>query len=216
MDTDTLKKIRSAFPGGLIILGFTPLYTYITATQISDISPASWLITGALVVAAYGLGMIYNVYCVRALFNHCSHKKITDNIKQRLIAMGRTSPISSAKREQLMNSTVLMDIFYSLIDSKESLKEKSKLVRENGLIWGCAADLTVLGSLFSIFYFPVYLSTNYPLFLYWITTSLITSLVFAFIIHPKTEIRHIELSNEQLDYIESQLKKEVTEKVDVL
>ena len=216
MDTGTLKKLRAAVPGTLILLGLVPLYTYFTGTPLSEISPTGWLITGAMAVVAYAVGMLYNVYCVRALFNRRSHERITENIKRRLLTMGRTSPTNDEKREELMAGTALMNTFYSLIDSTDSLKEKGKLVRENGLVWSSVADVVVLGSLVASFYFPVWLFISYAPFLYWAVLSVILALISGFLLHPKVEHRHIELSNEQLDFIESQLKDEVVKKVNAL
>lgn len=216
MDTGTLKKLRSVVPGSLIILGLVPLYTYWTETPLSELSKGDWLLAGVMSIVAYAVGMLYNVYCVRALFNRKSHNRITANIKQRLLAMGRTTPTTDEKRQALMAGSALMDTFYSLVDSKDSLKEKGKLVRENGLAWSSIADVTVLGVLFACFYLPLWFFKNYPPFLYWGAISAILALLSALFFHPRAEQRHIALSNEQLDFIQTQMKDEVEKKVNSL
>jgi hypothetical protein len=200
----------------LIILGLVPLYTYCTGVPLSELSKGDWLLVGVMSVVAYAVGMLYNVYCVRALFNRNSHDRITRNIKQRLLAMGRTAPITVEKRQALLAGTALMDTFYSLVDSKESLKEKAKLVRENGLAWSSIADVAVLGALFACFYLPLWFFTNYSLFLYWCAISAVFALFSAFFLHTRAEQRHIALSNEQLDFIQTQMKNEVEKKVNSL
>jgi len=156
MDTGTLKKLRSAVPGTLIILGLVPLYTYWTGTPLIELSKGEWLLAGVVSVVAYAIGMLYNVYCVRALFNRNSHKRIRQNIKRRLLSIGRTTPITDEKRQALLAGSALMDTFYSLVDSEDSLKEKAKLVRDNGLAWSSIADIVVLGVVFACLYLPLW------------------------------------------------------------
>jgi hypothetical protein len=216
MDTGTLKKLRSVVPGTLIILGLVPLYTYWTGTPLSELKKGDWLIAGIVSVAAYAVGMLYNVYCVRALFNRKSHARITENIKQRLLAIGCTTPLTEERRQALLTKSGLMDTFYALVDSKESLKEKAKLVRDNGLLWSSIADITVLGILFACLYLPLWCFTRHSTFLYWGTTSTVLALLCGLVFHPRAEARHIQLSNEQLNFIETQMKDEVKEKVNAL
>ena len=216
MDIGTLKKLRSVVPGSLIILELVPLYTYWTGTPLSELSKGDWLLAGVMSVVAYAVGMLYNVYCVRALFNRKSHSRITENIKQRLLAMGRTAPIPDEMRQALLTGSALMDTFYSLVDSKDSLKEKAKLVRDNGLAWSSIADVVVLGALFACLYLPLWYSTKYSLLLYWGAISGALALLSALFFHPRAERRHITLSNEQLDFIQTQMKDEVETKVNSL
>lgn len=216
MDTGTLKKLRSVVPGTLIILGLVPLYTYCSGTPLSELSKGDWLRAGVTTVAAYAVGMLYNVYCVRALFNRKSHKRITENIKRRLLSIGRTTPITNEKRQALLAGSALMDTFYFLVDSKDSLKEKAKLVRDNGLAWSSIADIVVLGVVFACLYFPLWLFTHYSLFLCWGAISGVLALASALLFHPRAERRHIALSNEQLDFIQTQMKEEVRAKVNAL
>jgi Flp pilus assembly protein TadB len=175
-----------------------------------------WLLAGVMSVVAYAVGMLYNMYCVRALFNRKSHNRITLNIKKRLLCMGRTVPITPQQEQALLSGNALMNTFYSLVDSQESLKEKAKLVRENGLAWSSIADIVVLGTLVACFYFPLWLLTNYSPFLYWAAIAVVLALLSAFVLHPRAERRHIALSNEQLDFIKTQMKSEVEQKVNAL
>lgn len=200
----------------MIIVGFVPVYTYWTGAPLSELNRGDWLIAGTISVIAYAIGMLYNVYCVRALFNRSSHKRITENITRRLLSMGRTTPITDEKRQALLAGGALMDTFYSLVDSRDSLKEKAKLVRDNGLAWSSMADIVVLGAVFACLYFPLWLFTHYSLFVYWAAISGVLALVSALLFHPQTERRHIALSNEQLDFIQTQMENEVQAKVNAL
>jgi len=216
MDIGTLKKLRAIVPGTLIMLGALPMYTYVTDEPLSSIQALDWLLAGAAAVVAYVLGAIYNVYCLRAMFNRNSHARITANIKHRLLAMGRTMPLTDARREELLRGNDLMDVFYALIDSRESLKERAKLVRDNGLVWSSIADVVVLGVVFASLYIPLWLIVDYAPFKIWGFASGALTLLAGFLFHPQAERRHIQLSNEQLNFIATQMKGEVETKVNAL
>lgn len=86
MEIEKLKILRTLFPGTLILLGLLPAYVYFTKDPVE----IGWTLAGVGMVISYGLGTIYNLYCLRKVFNWRSHERITDNIKQRLLKIGRT------------------------------------------------------------------------------------------------------------------------------
>ncbi|KTT32590.1 hypothetical protein NS201_07415 [Pseudomonas oryzihabitans] len=110
-----------------------------------------------------------------------------------------------------------MRIFYHLIDNDESLKEKAKLVRDNGLIWSSIADAIWLGALFSFLYLVLaYISTFYaPDKTFALTITSIMLLCIVLILYglalPKIHKEHIKLGNEQLDIIEQFYKQKTKE-----
>src|SRR2546425_5423099 len=99
MDTGTLKKLRAIVPGTMLMLGVVPLYAFSSGRPLSSFQGVDWLFAGGVAVAAYVLGAIYNLYCLRAVFNRNSHARITANIKIRLLTIGRTAPLANARRE---------------------------------------------------------------------------------------------------------------------
>jgi hypothetical protein len=217
MDLSKLKDLRSIVPGALILAGAVPIYLDATGSSISELAKVDKLIPGLTMAAvAYVIGWLYNVYCLRAAANRKSHARINANIKKRLLEMGRTAAISNEKREELLAGKALMIVFYSLIDSNDSLKEKAKLVRHNGLIWSSAADVTLIGSLYAAIYLPVWLSTGRTLYLVSLLIALGAAFVARFIVHPTAEKKHISLGDDQLDFMELQMKDKVEEKVNAL
>ncbi len=109
-----------------------------------------------------------------------------------------------------------MDVFYSLVDSSESLKEKAKLVRDNGLLWSSVADAAVLGAVFAAFYLPCGLLMRDSGLIYAGLVSAAVAVVSKFGLHPTVERTHIRLSDDQLNFIETQMKDKAAEKVNLL
>ena len=216
MDTGKLKTLRTLVPGTLLLIESVPVYTFLFGTSLTSIKSIGWPFAGAGLVGAYVLGAIYNLTCFRRMFNGKSHSKITSNIKKQLLDIGRTKLLTEVQRNELLRGKKLMDVFYALIDSNESLKERSKLVRDNGLVWSSIADLVVLGTVFGAIYVPLSLITHYSLFLIWGAISGLIAFIAAKTLHPLAEKKHIKLSNDQLDFIATQMKDKVTEKVDAL
>jgi len=175
-----------------------------------------WMIAGTGLVASYVLGAIYNLYCLRAIFNGKSHAKITTNIKQRILEIGRTVPFTDERKDQLLRGSELMDVFYSLVDSNDTLKERAKLVRDNGLKWSTVADVTVLGTMFAALYLPLWFTTGYALFMVWGLGAAAVASIAGALLHPRTENKHVQLGNNQLDFIAQHLKDQVSQKVNSL
>jgi hypothetical protein len=213
MDIGLLKKLRAVVPGTILMLGAIPLYTFWTGKPLSSIELTHLLGGG---VIAYGLGAIYNLFCLRAVFNGRSHARIGANIKSRLLSIGRTQPLTDARREELLRGKELMDVFYALVDSQESLKVRAKMVMENGIVWSSIADFVVLGIMFAALYFPLSFIVDYRPFLDWAIVATAAALVAGFVLHPLAERKHIRLGNDQLDFIETQMKPQAELKINAL
>lgn len=216
MDVGTLKNLRSVWPGVLILTGGLPLFAYVTNSTIDFSEGLQWSTLGLGLAVATVIGYAYNLYCFRAVFNRRSHTRITDNIKRRLLDMGRTAPLTPERRTALLSSGQLMLVFYSLVDTNNTLQERAKLVRSNGIVWSSIADAVVLGAVFCVLYLPIWYVTKDEQFLTWSIASGGIALLAALILHPAAEKRHIALGNDQLNFIESQLKPELIKKVDAL
>ena len=216
MDIGTLKKLRAVVPGTLLIAGLIPLYTFWTGKPISSIQGADLVSAGVAGIAAYAIGAIYSSFCWRAIFNGRSHARIGANIKHRLLAIGRTQPLADARREELLSGKELMDVFYALVDSNETLKVRAKMVYENGLYWSSVPDCVVLGTMFAALYFPLWLMSDYRPFLDWAVVASAVALLAGFVLHPRAEKKHIHLSNDQLDFIEGQMKPQAEPKINAL
>lgn len=216
MEIATLKLYRAIVPGTLIMLEGIPLYQLTTGEQITLFQGYENAVAVVGAVLAYVIGSLYNLFNSRSVFNRSSHEKITMNIKKRVLQIGRTRPLSDAERTELLEGRKLLDVFYNLIDSNESLKERARLVRNNGLIWSTCADLTVVGTCFACLYLPAGLLYFYPPFLKWGMGAAAVALLSGLLLHPLAEKRHIELSNDQLDFIDTNLQKEARSRIDAL
>jgi hypothetical protein len=218
MEIETLQKLRTYVPGAIILLGCWPGYQYFSGEEggMKFFEAFNWVTAGAALVLAYIAGSIYNAYLARGIFNSKSHERITSNIKTRLLNIGRTSPLTDEKRNELLKGRTLMNVFCGLIDSNETLKEKAKLVRKNGVVWGSLADVIVIGTFFAVLYIFWWLGSEHTPFFIWGIVSGILAAISAFVLHPRTEKRHIELGDEQLGFIESHLRDEVQTKVNSL
>ncbi len=115
-----------------------------------------------------------------------------------------------------MEGRELMDAFYSLVDSNNTLKERAKLVRNNGLVWSSAADATVIGTIFAVLYIAVGFWMDFKPFLGWAFTFGVVALVAGVFLHPRAEQKHVQLGNAQLSFISQHLNDEATEMVNKL
>lgn len=215
MDVGKLKTLRVVVPGTIILIEAYPIYASVYGKTLWQLLSSDLLITGFGSVVAYILGAIYNIFCIRAIFNGQSHKKIINNIKNRILDMGRTLPLTPERRSELLSGNEIIDIFYALVDSNKTLTERSKLVRDNGLKWSSVADIIVLGTFFGFLYMIIGLVLNNKLMLEFSEYSLLTIILFWFL-HPIVEKKHIALSNSQLDFIGNQLRNELIQRVDDL
>lgn len=216
METGTLKHLRTVAPGIIILLYAIPIYTYLTQKPMSILEGFGFVTAGIGIVISYIIGSLYNLYCLRAVFNRRSHRRITNNIKRRLLEIGRTIPLPEDRRQQLIQGRELMEVFYSIIDSDDSLKERAKLVRNNGLIWSTIADFTVIGATFCILYILLGYLTSYVSFYHWSIGMGVLAVICGLVLHPRAEKRQIELGEEQLHFIKVNHLYPLREKIDNL
>ena len=215
MDVGTLKKFRAIVPGALILVGAIPAYTFLIGKPLSAIQAIDLIFFGVGAVLAYALGTLYNLFCLRAVFNGKSHERITQNIKARLLEL-RTAPLTPDRKQQLLTGNELMNVFYAMVDSNDSLKERAKLVRDNGLVWSSIADATVLGVAFAALYLTLGFTTNHRPFFEWGIGAGIIAFVAGGLLHPVAERRHIQLGNAQLEFIATQTTADAQQRVNAL
>jgi len=105
-----------------------------------------------------------------------------------------------------------MNIFYSFVDNDESLKQKSKVVMFNGLIWSSFIDLCILSCLAALSYSILSIFTSKSHYI--ILADLLFCFCFLSLICTSLLTRkHKTLSNEQLDIIAQTKKNEVELKI---
>lgn len=216
MELSTLKTYRKVVPGATFIFFLIPAYLFFT-DQVFEIDTAKFVIGGFGVVLAFIIGTCFGSLKIRSLRNKKTHAEIITNIKNKLIENGLTRTVDAGKKRKVIEGRQLMYVFYHFIDNDESLKEKSKLVRDNGLIWTSTADVAILGCFFAWLYFLLILFFGAePLLVF---AGLLIGCIGLFcgaILHPLSVKNHIALGNEQLEFIFTNHRKELQDKINGL
>ena len=135
MELSTLKRYRKIVPGATIMLFLIPAYMFFIhpVFKIDEIAKVT-IGAGLWVAVAAVIGTCFIILNIRSLRNKRTHAEIITNIKNKLIENGLTRTVDAEEKKRVIEGGRLIDVFYHFIDNDESLREKSKLVRENGLI----------------------------------------------------------------------------------
>lgn len=214
MELSTLKKMRKVVPGTVFLFFSVPMYQFFAENLFKIDENLKFVLEGYGAVLAIIIGSLFGTLKTRSLRNDSTYKKINENIKSRLLKEGLTEERTEDEKENVKKSTSLMHVFYHLIDNDESLKEKSKLVRDNGLIWTSTADVAILGCFFSWLYFILILIFGADGIL--VSSALMIGsigLISGAVLHPIAVKEHINLGNEQIDFILTNHKAELQRRV---
>ncbi|MFS8083720.1 MAG: hypothetical protein ACMG51_09730 [Ginsengibacter sp.] len=217
MELSTLKSYRKIIPGATFLLFSIPAYQFFSNTVFGIVDISKFTIEGLGAVLAFGVGTVFSNVKIRSLWTSNSHKKITENIKNKLLQNGLTRKVTEEKYEEIRSSCKLMHIFYYFVDKDMSLKEKAKLVRDNGLIWTSTADIVILAFMFVVIY--LLLIAFFGLETILVAAAILISsigLLSALVLHPNAIADQIELSNNQIDYIVTHYKQELEKKVNAI
>jgi len=217
MELSTLKTYRKVVPGATIILFLVPAYLFFIHPVFKIDEIAKFAIGGFGAVLAVIIGTCFSILNIRSLRIKKTHAEIITNIKNKLIENGLTRTVDAEEKKRVIEGRRLIDVFYHFIDNDESLKEKSKLVRDNGLIWTSTADVAILGCFFTWLYFLLIIFFGAEP---WLARGglligfigLLSGLIF----HPLSVKKHIALGNEQLEFIFTNHKKELQKKINGL
>ncbi|WP_421711534.1 hypothetical protein [Alcanivorax sp.] len=214
MELSTLKKLRKIVPGTVFLFFSVPVYQFFVDDLFKIDDSLKFSLEGYGAVLAIIIGSFFGTLKIRSLRNETTHKEINENIKSRLLAEGLAEQRSEEEKDEIKNSRKLMHVFYHLIDNDQSLKEKSKLVRDNGLIWTSTADVAILGCFFSWLYLILILIFGVDGLL--VSAGLMIGsigLISGAILHPRTVKEHISLGNEQIEFILTNHKDELQRRV---
>ncbi|MBA7664365.1 hypothetical protein ES703_72423 [subsurface metagenome] len=216
MELSTLKTYRKIVPGATFISFLIPAYLFFT-DQVFEIDEAKFVFGGFGLVLAIIIGTCFSSLKIRSLRNKKTHTEIITNIKNKLIKNGLTRTVDAEEKKKVIEGRQLMNVFYYFIDNDESLKEKSKLVRDNGLFWTSTADVAILGCFFTWLYFLLILFFGAEPLLVFAGLSIgFIGLLSGAILHPLSVRNHIVLGNEQLEFIFTNYKKELQDKINGL
>ena len=212
MELSNLKKLRKIVPGTVFLFFGIPFYQFLAGELFNLEKSIKFSVEGYGAVLALIVGSFFRSLKVRSLRNSGTHEEIRKNIERRLLEEGLSE--SKTVEEKKAVSKKLMHIFYHLIDNDESLKEKSKLVRDNGLIWTSTADVAILGCFYSWVYFVMILIFGADDLL--VVAGLMIGtigLISGVILHPLAVEEHINLGNEQIDFIVTNHKEELQKRI---
>ena len=188
-------------PGGDFIAAFKGL-------DIKEIGPA-----GILVIA---IGIVYRLADTRERLSiQFSWSDLHEDIRASLLAAVRERRgLSEAEEQFLRDERRLLDIFYGLVDSDESLKNRAESIRLNGLIVTSLADLAIIGILASLLHFLVVIAGGPTTHAYWYFGACMTWTLSEAVLLPSALRKHRRLSGEQITFIANNRADELGARVE--
>lgn len=213
MSKETLKKWRLLIPGIIIILLILPGLTD-SKEELFEIDKMikafKWTDTFYLAVVIL-LGVIYYSINLRWFVWKPFNTKVQENIKDTILNASNLS-LKASDWYKLKSSRAVITVFYDFVDNNESLTDKSKGVRFNGLIWSSFIDLTILSGLAGFIYSILLIFTSKEHYVYlalMLFCLSYISLAFTWLLTYK----HKNMSNEQLEVILQTKQNEIDIKI---
>lgn len=183
----------------LIVLA-TALSAWWSWSEIATLWKA--IATPFLIVAVGGL---YGAFRIRDRFGPFSwDEPVRENIRIRMLRIinaGRQ--LQPAEELYLRENRRLMDLFYYFVDRDKTLSEKARRVRHNGILATSFVDAGLIATAGYAAHVILAISLGrFENILWGLLFFLVWILSFAVFL-PLAIGRHVELSNEQIDYIET-------------
>ncbi|MDP2117403.1 MAG: hypothetical protein Q8J71_08405 [Brevundimonas sp.] len=205
MNQTTLKWLRLFTPAALAWLLLLPVKEYVPFLGAEQ--PEFDISYFKLPLWAVALGVIYYIFNIRHYSNYRFHEKVRVNLRAMLWQIGRGStPVPAEWTDKKVKGT-----FYHLVDNSNSLTSKSKLVYFNGYIWTLVADARAVAFLVAFLSVGMlFADPNNDAARISLSINAAVVAVSLFFSHMVTK-KHIELSNDQLSYIEQHLKDKLDE-----
>lgn len=206
MEQKTLKYLRVLIPGLVFLLGFYPLYDF----HFKSLYDAKSLDVTYVTYLSLLFGGIYYQLNIRHIVTQFSLSKINDNIFEKLSAIYPSS-LSKDEAEFLKEKKRFKDIFYEIVDNNKSLEKRANNVYFNGIFWSSTADSLIMSFVFAIIYVIYWCRcVDFQNSKTFVVLFLITFAV-SLVIHLLSIKKHMTLSDEQVNFIETLKAKEVLE-----
>ncbi|MCA1526816.1 hypothetical protein [Bradyrhizobium yuanmingense] len=205
MPLSLLKLVRFIVPAALILV-YAKLLGWMTdlwTTTLPDFEKAAYL---PVVVTP---AVLYYITPFREWTNAYHHKRITDRLREGLVKI-----TGYPDRKDCYTWEKLRPLFFSLVDSDESLKQKANLAYANGAIWTSFADSTILALLFfliSMLLFYLKIDEAFPAGMIFLLIA-----VFSFFGSVACTSRQINIGAEQLEIIDFKHKADVEKRLNAL
>jgi hypothetical protein len=195
--------VRLIVPAVIIIL-FSAIFGIVTGLWkplTLDFSKAAYM--PSIMIPA----VLYYITPLRSWLNKPHHNRITEHIRSELVRISGTDD-----QPNRFTWRSLRPLFFSLIDSDDSLKRKSEIAYFNGAVWTTCADTTALGLLFSLLSIGAWGVFN-------IENTLVAGVIFLGIStlgrlgSLATTRKQIDIASEQIDLIELKYKNNVERRI---
>lgn len=207
MNRQLLKWLRWLTPGILFLfltLYLAPALPSWSSYNLSLDFPLFELPVAALIFAAF-----YDVTGMRLHSNARFHSRVKANIEDRLWKIAR----SPAPRPSAWSDRVARDVFYQLVDNDKSLTARSENIYFNGFLWTTSADVRAISLLISVLALGMLIADPSNSIVIGTICINATAFILSFILSEIITRRHISLSDEQIDYIETHFKNELSAKL---
>lgn len=208
MEQKTLKFFRLILPGIIAVIIGAFYFSIILNKPFVSLEFKEYSINFIIAII---IGTLFYLFDFRNLITNYSHKRIDLNIKNHMIKL-YTKELSDEQKQFLYQNNRLKNVFYKIIDNDESLKRKQTNVFLNGLIWTTTADVALISFISSIFFLlsiPIFKACSNDLLISGFILILIS--LISLVAHSLAFHKHINLSNEQIEYIENHHIKKVDE-----
>lgn len=203
MSLTTLKLVRLIGPG-FLILAFAAMLGAVTELwniPMPDYEKAIY--APSLIVP----GLMYYITPLRSWVNNPHHKRLVERIRSELVSIS-----GFADRPDKFTWRALKPLFFSLVDSDQTLKKKSELAYFNGAIWTTCADITALSLIYLLIAIAMWFALVIEgallaagLFFGLAIIGLLGSLV--------TTRKQIDIASEQLDVIKYKYTTDVERRI---
>ena len=199
MKRGTQQFVRFWIPplAGIVLYSVLANIVGYTEIELPDSPNEYWFNLPLLAIA-----FAYYVLPFRKWANSSFHHAINENIRKRLVSIANVDDAPDT-----LTWDRVKNVFYNQVDNDNSLTSRSEAIRFNGTLWTSAADVTVISILFFIFSIVLWsieidnAQIGMPVFG---GIALLSLLVQAILTR-----KHMEMSNDQLDYIDQYRKNEV-------
>jgi len=198
MSLEALNKWRLIIPGIFLLL----LVLFAIQDSFSELTKTFTnfqLKYTIYIIVFIAAGVLYYILNIRDLLWKPYLDRVQNNIKDTLLRPFKKQ-LDKQQEDYLRDGLKLMIIFWHFIDNDNSLLEKAKRVRFNGLIWTSTIDLTIIAACGSLLFWVklVIVRNSYNL---WMAIIFLVLALVSFVFIQLTTKRHISLSDEQLETI---------------
>ena len=214
VSTSDLLRQRASVPGILIFI-FSAIIIF--GAVNSYLTPDFWPLTVSFCIAlgplSYFIGFIYNIVFLRKFVKKIDHQFFTERIKKILFETGKTLKISPWKKNKIISSSAIMDIFFDFVDRDDFLHQIYNNYIKNKYYLIIFFDIILFSFSFSIISSLLIFILDNPLF--YLITMIFGSFIFcsSYYFYGKFYKKNIIIENQQIDFIIIRYEKELKKKI---